>query len=135
MFSDKTGTITKGRLEVVDFFTADGNSIDIAELSKHSKVKGFVDLAIGKNTQSMFDASHNVIGGNATDQALMKFIGENTFQMLQSDKECIVTESQSFNSTNKFSQARIDSMGKTFYKGAPEKLLAKAVKCLDATEN
>lgn len=132
LFSDKTGTITKGRLEVVDFFTADGNSIDIAELSKHSKVKGFVDLAIGKNTQSMFDASHNVIGGNATDQALMKFIGENTFQMLQSDRECIVTESQSFNSTNKFSQARIDNMGKTFYKGAPEKLLAKAVKCLDA---
>lgn len=43
-------------LEVVDFFTGDGNSIDIAQLSKHSKVKGLVDLAIGKNTQSMFDA-------------------------------------------------------------------------------
>ena len=62
-------------LEVVDFFTGDGNSIDIAQLSKHSKVKGLVDLAIGKNTQSMFDASHKVIGGNATDQALMKFFG------------------------------------------------------------
>ena len=73
LFSDKTGTITKVCLEVVDFFTGDGNSIDIAQLSKHSKVKGLVDLAIGKNTQSMFDASHKVIGGNATDQALMKF--------------------------------------------------------------
>lgn len=27
LFSDKTGTITKGELEVVDFFTADGTSI------------------------------------------------------------------------------------------------------------
>lgn len=132
LFSDKTGTITKGRLEVVEFFTADGNSIDIPELSKHSKVKGYVDLTIGKNTQSMFDASHKVIGGNATDQALMKFIGENTFRAFEADRECQVTAAQGFNSTNKFSQARIDSLGKTFYKGAPERLLAKAKKYLDA---
>ena len=78
LFSDKTGTITKGSLEVVEFFTADGKTIPIDELSRHSKVKGYVDLAIGKNTQAMFDSRHQVIGGNATDQALMKFIGENT---------------------------------------------------------
>ena len=131
LFSDKTGTITKGMLEVVDFFTADGSSIEISELSRHSKVKGLVDLAIGKNTQSMFDAEHRVIGGNATDQALMKFIGEETFRMLSEDKDCAVTASQSFNSTNKFSQARIESMGKTFYKGAPERLLAAATRYLD----
>ena len=132
LFSDKTGTITKGRLEVVDFFTADGQSIPLTELSKHSKVKGLVDLAIGKNTQSMFDAEHRVIGGNATDQAMMKFIGEDTFHALAADKDCVVTASQGFNSTNKFSQARIDSLGKTFYKGAPERLLAAADKYLDA---
>lgn len=132
LFSDKTGTITKGRLEVVDFFTADGKSIAIADLSKHSQVKGLLDLAIGKNTQSMFDSSHRVIGGNATDQALMKFIGEPVFLALQSNQEYVVTASQGFNSANKFSQARIDSLGKTFYKGAPEKLLASASRYLDA---
>ena len=135
LFSDKTGTITKGRLEVVDFFTGDGNSIDIPQLSRHSKVKGLVDLAIGKNTQSMFDASHKVIGGNATDQALMKFLGEETFHTLENSSECKITKQQSFNSANKFSQARIDSVGKTFYKGAPEKLLANATKYLDADGN
>ena len=135
LFSDKTGTITTGMLEVVDFFTGDGNSIDIAQLSKHSKVKGLVDLAIGKNTQSMFDASHKVIGGNATDQALMKFLGEETFKTLENSSEYKITKQQSFNSANKFSQARIDSTGKTFYKGAPEKLLANAVKYLDADGN
>ena len=131
LFSDKTGTITKGKLEVVDFFLADGNSINIPDLSKHSKVKGLVDLAIGKNTQSMFDSSHKVIGGNATDQALMKFIGESTFQALGANKEYVVTAQQSFNSSNKFSQARIDNLGKVFYKGAPERLLAKATTYLD----
>ena len=131
LFSDKTGTITKGRLEVVDFFTADGNSIPLADLSKHSQVKGLVDLAIGKNTQSMFDSSHKVIGGNATDQAMMKFIGEQTFLALQADKDCVVTASQGFNSANKFSQARIESLGKTFYKGAPERLVARADRYLD----
>lgn len=131
LFSDKTGTITKGMLEVVDFFTADGSSIPIEDLKKHTAVKSLVDLAIGKNTQSMFDAKHRVIGGNATDQALMKFLGETTFQMLGSDKDCIVTAAQGFNSTNKFSQAQIGSLGKTFYKGAPERLLASAKKYLD----
>lgn len=131
LFSDKTGTITKGMLEVVDFFTADGNSIPISDLKNFGSVKSLVDLAIGKNTQSMFDGEHRVIGGNATDQAMMKFIGEDTFRALEADKECVVTKSQGFNSTNKFSQARIDSLGKTFYKGAPERLLAKAAKYLD----
>ena len=131
LFSDKTGTITKGRLEVVDFFLGNGDSIPLEGLSKHSKVKGLVDAAIGKNTQSMFDASHRVIGGNATDQAMMKFIGEETFRLLENSRVMTFSPYQSFNSSNKFSQARIDSMGKTFYKGAPERLLAKAKQYLD----
>ena len=135
LFSDKTGTITKGMLEVVDFFTADGRSIDIPEMSKHGDVKSLVDIAIGKNTQSMFDSQHRVVGGNATDQALTKFIGEETFELLQTREEYKVTESQGFNSTNKFSQSRIEGVGKTFYKGAPERLLAKAEKFMDADGN
>lgn len=131
LFSDKTGTITKGSLEVVDFFLGNGESVPISELKNHSEVKNLIDLAIGKNTQSMFDADHRVIGGNATDQAMMKFIGEETFRQLEARTDCVVTEHQSFNSANKFSQARIDSEGKTFYKGAPEKLLATAGKYLD----
>ena len=135
LFSDKTGTITKGVLEVVDFFTADANSIPMDEYGKHSQIKGLMDLAIGKNTQSMFDGEHRVIGGNPTDQALMKFIGETTFKTLQDNKECVITKEQGFNSTNKFSQTRIDAVGKTFYKGAPERLLASAKKYLDADGN
>lgn len=131
LFSDKTGTITKGKLEVVDFFTADGKSIPLNELSKHNAVKSYLDLAIGKNTASMFDAEHKVIGGNATDQALLKFVGENTFNLLKEDKKCVVDAYQGFNSANKFSQASIKSLGKVFYKGAPEKLTTLATKYLN----
>ncbi len=76
-----------------------------------------------------------MIGGNATDQALMRFIGEDVFQSLQANTEWAVTEQQGFNSANKFSQARIDKLGKTFYKGAPERLLASAYRYLDRDGN
>lgn len=135
LFSDKTGTITKGKLEVVEFYAGDGSPIAISELSRHSKIKGIVDLAIGKNTQSMFDAKHRVIGGNATEQALMKFIGEETFHVLSANQEMAVEASQGFNSANKFSQAYIKNVGKTFYKGAPEKFLSVAKKAVDPDGN
>ncbi|MBQ3665317.1 MAG: calcium-translocating P-type ATPase, PMCA-type [Lachnospiraceae bacterium] len=135
LFSDKTGTITKGKLEVVEFFTADGKTIPLDEISKHKKIKEYLDLSIGKNTSSMFDANHNVIGGNVTDQALMKFMGEETFNKLTSGKEYTVDESQGFNSANKFSQAHISQLKKTFYKGAPERFLDKATKMLDGKGN
>lgn len=128
LFSDKTGTITKGRLEVVEFFTADGITIPLNELPQYGKIKGLVDLAIGKNTQSMFDSEGRVIGGNATDQALMKFLGADAFNSLKTS--CVITQAQGFNSANKFSQAWLASLGKTVYKGAPEKLLASSGKYL-----
>ncbi|MBE6878059.1 MAG: calcium-translocating P-type ATPase, PMCA-type [Ruminococcaceae bacterium] len=131
LFSDKTGTITKGRLEVVEFFTADGITIPIAELDNHRKVKDLVNIAIGKNSQSMFDTEGRVIGGNATDQALMKFIGKDVFKTLETAYK--ITDSQGFNSANKFSQSYIETLGKTFYKGAPERLFAASGRYLAAS--
>ncbi|EHI55142.1 calcium-translocating P-type ATPase [Johnsonella ignava ATCC 51276] len=135
LFSDKTGTITKGVLEVVDFFLGDGSSIDLNSLGKHSSVKGLLDIAIGKNSQSMFDDAHVVIGGNSTDQALMKFLGEETFKTVSESKEYTVQRQQNFNSTNKFAQVEITNLGKVFYKGAPERLLEHAVKYIDENGN
>lgn len=139
LFSDKTGTITKGSLEVVEFFTPDGVSIPLDEMKKHGKVKSLVDIAIGKNTASMFDGQHKVIGGNATDQALMRFLGEEQYRFLAGDSDkgtdYSVGLSQGFNSANKFSQAEIRELKKVFYKGAPEKFVNVAKKGLDANGN
>lgn len=135
LFSDKTGTITKGKLEVVELFAGDGSSIPLASLSEHAQVKEMVELSIGKNTQSMFDAEHRVIGGNPTEQALLKFMGEEAVKAMSLNEQLEVECFQGFNSSNKFSQAYIRSLGKTFYKGAPEKFLAVAKKALDAEGN
>lgn len=128
LFSDKTGTITKGELEVVEFFTADGN-IHQLQVCKGANA---VECAIAKNTQSAYDNEHKVVGGNLTDKALLKFIGEDTFVKLRDNGEK-VEAIQSFNSANKFSQAQVG--GKTYYKGAPERLLAKAKKYVDKEGN
>ena len=131
LFSDKTGTITKGSLEVVEFFTGNGDDIGINELKNHTEIKKMLDLSIGKNSQSMYDSNHRVIGGNATDQALMKFLGEEIYTYFEENDEFVVDKHQGFNSSNKFSQAHIVSENKTFYKGAPEKLVTAALKYME----
>ncbi|MBP3722872.1 MAG: calcium-translocating P-type ATPase, PMCA-type [Selenomonadaceae bacterium] len=123
LFSDKTGTITKGQLDVVEFLSADGKVIMPENLNEYAEIKRLVNIAIGKNSASQFDSNHNVIGGNATDQSLMRFLGEEDYRSL--DKIYTVTEKQAFNSSNKFSQAFIKEENKVFYKGAPERLMAK----------
>ncbi len=138
LFSDKTGTITKGSLEVVEFFTPGGEVIPLDEMKQHGKVKSLVNIAIGKNTASMFDGEHRVIGGNATDQAMMRFLGEEDFRLLSGDggkAKYNIGASQVFNSANKFSQAEIKELKQVFYKGAPERFLASAKKGLDANGN
>lgn len=124
LFSDKTGTITKGQLEVVEFFLANGKTLDLDKFTG----KDYLYNAIAKNTQSMFDDEHKVVGGNVTDKALLNFIGEEVFNASINDG-VVIEASQGFNSANKFSQAQV--AGKTYYKGAPERLIAKAKKYID----
>ena len=133
LFSDKTGTITRGELEVVEFFTADSTVIPLKKLNQHKELQKNLQLAIGKNTSSMFDEQHRVIGGNATDQALMKFLGEDSWQSLQADESLQVCAAQKFNSSNKFSQAQLGD--RTYYKGAPERLLSSAKWYMDTDGN
>lgn len=123
LFSDKTGTITKGQLEVVEFFLADGTVTDFDHYAR-SGVNA-VKKAIAQNTQSVYDSEHKVVGGNVTDKALLEFIGESEY-IEYAVKGVPVVNSQAFNSANKFSQAQIGT--RTYYKGAPERILAKAKK-------
>lgn len=122
LFSDKTGTITKGELEVVEFF--DGDLKDSYKSSNY--IKEYMGLCIGKNTGAMFDNNDKVIGGNATDKALLKFLGKNEMNSLNDIK---VIKSQGFNSANKYSAAELENV--TVYKGAPERLLGKATKYIN----
>ena len=117
LFSDKTGTITKGHLEVVNLFDGAGAETNPSEaLAK----------CIIKNTQAVI-SDGKVIGGNMTDQALMNYVLTKNI----AEPNVTVTKEQGFNSANKFSQAQLSD--KTLvYKGAPERLLPNCTKYVAA---
>ncbi|MGL5914737.1 MAG: HAD-IC family P-type ATPase, partial [Culicoidibacterales bacterium] len=117
LFSDKTGTITKGELEVVEFFN--GDLID--DYGTNTQICDNMMYCIGPNTAALFDEKGNVIGGNFTDKALMRFLTEPTFNEV---KEVEIEMLQEFNSANKYSAAQIS--GQTYYKGAPEVFMKNA---------
>ena len=124
--SDKTGTLTKGKLEPVHNITLDG-----AEIQSGSVMENFIKN-ICLNSSSMFDSEGKVVGGNATERALLSMVNKAIYDGATAVK---VTDRKSFNSANKYSAAEtVDASGTvcTFYKGAPEKLLAVAKSCLNS---
>ena len=70
-------------------------------------------LCIGKNTGAMFDENGKVVGGNATDKALLQFLGNEEINKLS---EVTTIKSQGFNSANKYSASQLDNK-LTVYKG------------------
>lgn len=122
LFSDKTGTITKGNLEVVELFDGAGEATGMTDK---------LGRCLANNTQASFDRMGKVLGGNATEQALMKYIGADRFHEFTAQ----VLDFQGFNSANKFSQVKLnegDGSSRIYYKGAPEKLIAKCTHYMDA---
>jgi calcium-translocating P-type ATPase len=64
-------------------------------------------------------SNQKIVGGNATERAILGFAAEHT-----GDIKGSVLRSVPFNSTNKYSASQTDK-GITFLKGAPEKLLVR----------
>ena len=137
LFSDKTGTITEGKLSVVDFFLADGTlyaatgeteAPDFDTMS--DSLKAEMINGIGLNNDAMV-ADGSAVGSNATDRALLAFlIGRS---QLDFDTNTI-TEKQQFNSATKFASVTTKD-GKTYIKGAPEFILNDCYYYLDKDGN
>ncbi len=123
LFTDKTGTLTKGKLEVVGILSGSQKEYyNKVELEKNSKYFDLVKLSMVYNNASKFDSNHNVIGGNITDRALLEFIKSD----LSTDVK--VLKNIPFDSKNKYSITTIDYNGKlNLIKGAPEKILYNCI--------
>ncbi len=123
LFSDKTGTITKGKLEAVSFI--DGAVNEYKTFSEvGGKLKDILSLSIHHNTLSVISGEGKdmrVIGGNATERAILGFA------MSERDKANVITVGNiPFNSTNKYSATQVDGdHSLTLIKGAPEKILQR----------
>ena len=73
LFTDKTGTLTKGKLEVVGFLDGNGNSIEYTFMN--NKIKELFNMSMSVNNESVYDKDNNkIIGGNITDRAILEYV-------------------------------------------------------------
>lgn len=123
LFSDKTGTITKGKLEAVTFI--DGGLNESKTYSEvGGKLKDILSLSIHKNTLSIISGEGKdmkVIGGNATERAILGFAAGEAC-----NAKVTAVGNIPFNSTNKYSATQVKGdYDLTLIKGAPEKILQR----------
>ena len=123
--TDKTGTLTKGILQPVHNINLDGVEITDKDVNAANELF-FENVCL--NSTAMFDSEGKIVGGNATERALLGMVDKETYEALSNAN---VTNRKSFNSAYKYSAVEIDNCF-TYYKGAPEKLLAVAKKYLNA---
>ena len=124
LFTDKTGTLTKGKLEVSCFVDAELNEYNsILDLKKYNNLSNIVLKSIYYNTSSTFSNGY-ITGGNSTDKSILKFIQKNP----ELNYEIVKTEP--FSSKNKYSKSVIkkDNHYEYLIKGAYEKILPKCSK-------
>lgn len=127
LFSDKTGTITEGKLSVVNFYAGDEaeyESYDALPIG----LKEWVDISLSVNTNASYnkrdDGSIQIIGGNVTEKALLHFVHD---EIRSHDVE--VVNRINFNSIDKFMASQVKgSHNCTLVKGAPDILLEKCAR-------
>ena len=133
LFCDKTGTITEGRLSVVELVT--GNLDAYQNLaSMQEKLRNDIIIGAGVNNSSTV-GNDIVVGGNGTDRALMSFLLENgAAKGISKDS---VLRFNSFDSAKKHSSIVIKQQDEkwTYIKGAPERIIERCKSYVDASGN
>lgn len=132
LFTDKTGTLTKGKLEVTHFVSGNLKEFNHEfELEKYPKLHRLFQVSAIYNNASTYDEEHKIIGGNITDRALLKFVSPD----LSNEIEKI--ETIPFNSKEKYACTTIieHHRKKKLIKGAPEKILAHCTYYYDEMGN
>lgn len=126
LFSDKTGTITCGRLEVVEL--VDGAGCTYKKKNELPKdIRRLMEISVlGNSTAQLSDGK--AVGGNATEKALVEFAGRERMSnwKIEKGRETL------FSSDKKFSQTEVrgDFCG-SLVKGAPEIILPKCTRFVD----
>lgn len=131
LFSDKTGTITEGKLSVVELATGNVSTFKELSMIDHSLAADII-AGIGINNSSVA-SKDSIIGGNSTDRALMSFLvdAKATSELSRED----VRNFNAFDSNKKSSSITLtrDGQSTTYIKGAPERIVEKCKYYIDET--
>ena len=131
LFSDKTGTITEGRLSVAEIAT--GSVVRFNSLKEiPASLATDIVTGVGINNSASLSGS-NIIGGNSTDRALMAFVaGTDTAEKMDKEEVCHFS---AFDSNKKMSSVTVSRDGGllTYIKGAPETIIGRCTHFIDET--
>ena len=123
LFTDKTGTLTEGKMKLSGILLPDENESTLAQLSRsHSRTWELTSLFLRLGTDATLGTDTNgkavALGGNATARALLESVME-----LPSPTDVRVLSRLPFDSTRKYAAASFGGREElTFVLGAPEKL-------------
>jgi len=132
LFTDKTGTLTRGMLEVISFTAANGRVYDQKNkdfhkrpLYKRVQLNAFYNNGATLVSQKLKTVA---VGGNSTDRALLEFAAPGAKHLPLCKKGFV----KPFNSKDKISITEVHGEARgVFIKGAPENLLPKCVYMYD----
>lgn len=124
LFTDKTGTLTTGKLECDKVITADDVYKSINALKKNSVIHQYICLNAKYNNDAAVSRGE-IIGGNSTDRALAEFFKNESVPKFR------IINKIPFASDKKYSSVTL-SDGLTLIKGAPEIIINKSTYALDS---
>lgn len=146
LYTDKTGTITLGKLDAVGFLAVDESSHKLLINFKSPddmpyELRQLLDISVRENSASIVNPEARseeelILGGNSTERALLKFVHQ-TETSIEHGKVSLLSQVH-FNSDRKYSAARILFEQKTemsLVKGAAEIILEKCNKYHDKNGN
>ena len=135
LFTDKTGTLTQGKLIVSELLL--GNAEHLQSYKEiPENLRETVSFALRNNTPALIDTGDpenpKIVGANPTGQALLRFLGAD----LDKQDDVKVKVNIPFNSSYKFSATQVEgSQNLTMVKGAAEIVLAGCTHYLDVDGN
>ena len=131
LFSDKTGTITKGQLEVVEFIQGDNKKV-LSYRSIPQNLRQIFDISAVCNSSARL-SGNKVIGGNATEKAILEYVASGTGKHLGNIH---ISNEIPFSSERKFSSVQVSGeFSGCLVKGAPELILKRCNSYYDENGN
>ena len=135
LFTDKTGTLTQGKLTVSELLLGNAEHFQYYKEIPEN-LRETVSFALRNNTPALIDTGDpenpKIVGANPTGQALLRFLGAD----LDKQDDVKVKVNIPFNSAYKFSATQVEgSQNLTMVKGAAEIVLAGCTHYLDVDGN